>query len=301
MDNHAVIDLGSNTFHIVIYNFSKSPFEVVFRKRVYVFLSEEGVQKIGLEAYQRGLTSLAQFHKFAKKYKVKTTKIVGTATLRSASNGITFINDVKKLFDWNIDLITGDQEAAYISRGIQLSKPPTQGNSLIMDIGGGSVEFIMLNNGVIRYQKSYPIGISILYNNYHKSEPISQEQRNDLKLLLKQHLSDLLSFIKANPIDRLIGASGTFEVFKMMNLSTPYNEFCNWVQKDDYHIISNQITKMTLIERLDDSRVPENRAKHITVALLLIDFVLDHVQPDRLMISDFALKEGLIAENKSNF
>ena len=298
MDNHAVIDLGSNTFHIVIYNFNQSPFEVIFRKREYVFLSEKGVAKIGLDAYNRGLTTLKYFHQLTIEYQVKTIQIVGTATLRNASNGPDFVLRIKKEYNWDIDLITGHQEAAYIAQGIQLSAPPSKGNSLIIDIGGGSVEFIMLNNNEIIFQKSYPIGISILYNNFHKSEPISKDYIESLQSFIRKQLSDLFIFIKDHPVDRLIGASGTFEVFKMMSLISRYNEHCNWVSKVDYHSVSKRITKMTLSERIDDPSIPDNRAKHIAVALLLIDFVLDNVQPDRLMISDFALKEGLISANK---
>ena len=67
MDNHAVVDLGSNTFHILIYNFTEAPFKVVFRKRVYVFLSEEGVERIGDNAFvNRPQIWHHDIHRYAK-------------------------------------------------------------------------------------------------------------------------------------------------------------------------------------------------------------------------------------------
>ena len=301
MGNQAIIDLGSNTFHIVIYNFEESPFKVVFRKRVYVFLSEKGVQKIGDEAYARGIATLTEFYDLANIHNVTNTKIVGTATLRNASNGVAFQKQVSDAFDWHIDLITGDQEAAYIAQGVRLSAPPDKGNSLIMDIGGGSVEFILVHDGEIQYQQSFPIGISILYNEFHKSEPIKTSDIQNAYAFLQNHLEGLIDLVKTKPIDRLIGASGTFEIFKKMGLSEPYNTYCHWLAINKYQDISAIVTAMDLDQRMEDPRVPKNRAQHVVVAFLLIDFVIDQIQPDRLMISDFALKEGVISENISNF
>lgn len=299
--NYAVIDLGSNTFHILIYQLKDQSFITVHKEREYVFLSEAGVKKIGEQAFSRGLETLHTFHELCMKHTVQKVKIIGTATLRSASNGPLFCDIIKDKYGWDIDLITGDQEAQYIYQGILLSRPPLNGLNLIMDIGGGSVEFIILNKEEPLFMQSFPVGISILQSKFHKTEPITSTEIIHTNMFLSKQLEPLAKFIKYNPIKRLIGASGSFELLKLLKLTEDYNEYCSWVTKEDYQRVATEITRLTYEERLSYPGLPEKRAKHIVVALALIDFVLDMTQPNQIMISDYAVKEGVIYEHLRNF
>jgi exopolyphosphatase/guanosine-5'-triphosphate,3'-diphosphate pyrophosphatase len=109
-----------------------------------------------------------------KKHHVKKVRAIGTAALRSAENGQEFIQEVEKLTGITINQISGDEEARLISEGVRLAFPMDEEPVLIMDVGGGSVEYIICNRDEIFWKQSFNIGISVLYNKFHKTEPISE-------------------------------------------------------------------------------------------------------------------------------
>ncbi len=299
-NNYAVIDLGSNTFHVLIFSFEEDPFRLLYRNREYVFLSEKGVKTIGDEAFHRGMNCLGEFHKTCESYNVSAVKIVGTETLRKASNGPQFLKEVNDRFGWSIELVSGQQEAALITEGIKLSGAHTQDTDLIMDIGGGSVEFVVIQNTEVLFSESFPIGLSILKNTFHHNEPMNVVEKEQMYNFVQKSLHSLLSFIKNKNIDSIIGASGSFEVLTSLTQSTTLNNHCVEVDLVYTATIIEDISGLNYDERLGYNGLPNSRAKHMVVALQLIKAVIDMVKPKRLIVSDFALKEGVIANWRNN-
>ncbi len=299
-NNYAVIDLGSNTFHLLIFSLEEHPFHLIHRHREYVFLSEKGVQSIGKEAYQRGIKCLQGFYDTCKSHGVKKVKIIGTETLRKASNGAQFLSDVYDQFRWTIQLVSGIEEAALITEGIKLSGAHTQGTDLIMDIGGGSVEFIVIQNSEVLFTESYPIGLSILKNLFHNSEPMKSVEKEELNLHIETVLQSLLNFIQNHKINNIIGASGSFEVLTSLTKTIPHNSHCVLVDLGFTQTIIEDISKLNYEERLGYKGLPHSRAKHMVVALQLIKTILNIVKPKGLVVSEFALKEGVIASWNKN-
>jgi len=293
----AVIDLGTNTFHLLIAEQSDSEvFTEVHRQRFFVKLAEEGIETIGEAPIQRGLQALKTFRKTLDNLGVKKVKALGTAALRTASNGPAFIKRVKEEFDIQIELIDGNREAELIFKGTVLAVPFKSENYLIMDIGGGSVEFIIANKDKVCWAQSFPIGVAVLYKKFHKVEPISQQAIKDVNVFINSFLTPLYQALIQFPVTTLVGASGTFDVLEFILAKNQSFQHHAFVKVKDFQPLYELLLKSTKEERFKMKDVPDTRADMIVVAVLLIDFILQKTKIEDIIVSNFALKEGVLSE-----
>lgn len=295
-DRIGIIDLGSNTFHILIVDMEgRANFKIVHKERSFVGLAAKGLDNLSLEAMDKGLNTLTKFKSLLHDYDVSRYVVTGTAALRSAKNRALFINTVRDQLGLEIEVIDGKREAELIFKGISLIHP-MEGNHLIMDIGGGSVEFILVQNGKNVWSKSSNIGVGVLHSKFHKSEPIANTEISEIKSFLNSELKDLKAIAQDLKIETLIGASGSFEVVESMNgKNISPNKISN-VSLNEYRKVSTKIINASIGERSQMKGLPVSRVKLIVVAMVLIDVVIKMINPEKIMISPFALKEGLLSE-----
>ena len=110
-ENIAVLDLGTNSFHLLIAKLEEHGFEELLKKKVFVQLAEFGLDHIPKEKFDLAIQVIEKFKDYLEEYDVKEFRIYGTAGLRSADNGQHFMDYVKENFDFDIQLISGDREA----------------------------------------------------------------------------------------------------------------------------------------------------------------------------------------------
>jgi len=295
--SYGVIDLGTNTFHLLIIE--KTPdgkFQEIFRKRVFVKLASEGIDTIGTAPFQRGLDALLDFSKTLKKYSVKNIRAIGTAALRTASNGADFVQLILQKTGIQIELIDGKEEARLIYQGVKQAFPIGKKKVLIMDIGGGSVEFIIANKSEIQWSQSFPIGVAVLFKSFHKSDPISTTEIQQIIDYLTQMLRPLFIALEAHSVDQLIGASGTFDVLELFLAEENKSSLYSTIPIPSYGHFSKKIIHTTFSERLALQRLPDSRADLIVVALVLIDFIIETTNVSTIITSAYAMKEGILAE-----
>jgi len=291
-----IIDLGSNTFHLLIVDFlDNKSFKEVKKARSFVGLAEDGIENLSQKAMDKGLEALASFKSILESHNVSHIKVTGTAALRSAKNKDTFIRAVKENLGFDIEVINGDREADLIFKGVSLLHPIND-NHVIMDIGGGSVEFIVVNKGANIWSRSYNIGVGVLHNKFHKTEPIAKSEVTDLVAFLQSELKEFKEIINNVNIDSLIGASGSFEVVESMNGNLISTEKISEVSLEDYWRVSSRVIDASYEERGEMKGLPSSRVKLIVVAMILIDVVIQMINPKKILISPFALKEGLLSE-----
>lgn len=296
MNNFAVLDLGTNTFHLLIVKKTPTLWDEIYRKRVFVNIASGGIDTLSAECYNRGIETVLQFQNKLEEFDVEEVRVFGTAALRTASNGSTFCTEVKQRTGLEIHIIDGKREAELISKGTKAVVDMSRGNYLIMDIGGGSVEFILIRNEQDEYAQSFPIGITSLYNELPHGEPISQSEINRINQYLSDQLKPLIEKIKNLTIEGLVGASGSYEVLeKILSGSIAKNKASCFEINQILEQIA-KIIRMDLNERLSDPNIPEQRAKLLVVAVLLMKYVISITTVNQLIISPFALKEGALIE-----
>lgn len=295
----AVIDLGTNTFHLLIADILPAGrIEEVYRERRYVKLASEGIATIGAAPFKRGLDALNHFRSILDDYNCQSLTAIGTAALRTASNGPAFLATAKEEADIDIRLIPGDEEARLITRGVLSALPPLKERVLIMDIGGGSTEFIIAGGDGVHWRQSFPLGVSVLSNGFHDSDPISQEETLRLNAFLTTETQPLADALRQYPTHHLAGAAGTFDVLAdvLRDPQAPLHPNSHALTLIGLGRLHQQIVKATLKERLAMEGVPEQRADMIVVAMILIQFILNLAGIERITVSDWAMKEGILLE-----
>jgi len=296
MNTIGIIDLGSNTFHLLIAKVtSPQEFEEVYKEAFFVKLASEGIEKIGDKPFQKGIEIMVHFAEKCKDLQVSEIKAMGTATLRRAENASFFIQQVYEKTGIEVAVISGEEEALLIAGGVHLAIPFIKEKVLIMDIGGGSVEFIISEGETIFWSKSFPLGISILYNYFHKKDPISEDEIDNLIRFLDESLVDLMDILRVHKVDHLVGASGTFDVLEdFLSDMSIKNKYASTVSVAYVFPILDEIIKKSLAERLEYKEIPETRAEMIVAAMVLIKFILTAGNFSSLTYSSFAMKEGIL-------
>jgi exopolyphosphatase/guanosine-5'-triphosphate,3'-diphosphate pyrophosphatase len=294
----AVIDLGTNTFHLLIAEpHEEGRFAEVVRDRAFVKLAENGIQRIGEAPFARGLSTLHRFADHLHNHQASRVRALGTAALRTAENGPEFIQTVLTETGIQIELIDGREEARLIHQGVSLALGgQANGRYLVMDIGGGSVEFIIADERQVYWAESFPVGVAVLYRNFHHSDPLSVQEREQLRLFLRSMLAPLAIALARYPVSSLVGAAGTFDVIEALLSTARLTPHASRIDLNRYHAFSLEISSAKLAQRAAMPGIPADRVDMIAVALVLVDVVLEMARIETLDVSAFSLKEGVLSE-----
>lgn len=299
----AVIDLGTNTFNLLIAErLPNCTFKKIFNTKIAVKLGEGTINSgyIADAPFQRGISALRQYQQYLLDYNVEHTYAFATSAIRSASNGNEFVVHAKKVAGISITVIDGNEEADLIYHGNKMAINMTHSVSLIMDIGGGSTEFILANHDTIFWKQSYLLGAARLLEKFKLSDPVTNPEIILFNSYLKQELQSLLDAVKIHQPIELIGSSGAFDSVVDIIAGKFNSEGLNDIQTEydidlnQYHKISEMIKKSTLKERYHISGLIDMRVDMIVISVLLIDFILKELNLNKMRVSTFSLKEGVI-------
>lgn len=297
----AFIDLGTNTFHLLIVEVPSKKIHEKLSDAARLGAGGINQQIITPEAIERATKVLREFKELADQHGIMPENIIATATsaVRNATNGVVFTNRVKQETGISILVISGDEEATLIYEGVQQAIRIDQ-PSLIVDIGGGSVEFIIANPEGVLWQQSFEIGGQRLMELFMKTDPISAKAIERLNTYFLENLLDLTNAIHQYKPTTLIGSSGSFD---SLNAIYQLKEFGTLPPTDvigfDYPIEAfkaayEQLVFRNRTERMQIAGMVELRVDMIVVAVCLIRFLIETYRIPSIKISSYALKEGLM-------
>lgn len=299
MEKTAVIDLGTNTFHLLVVVPSKEgSFIELHRERIFVKLAEEGIECIGEAPFNRGLAAMRHFKVILDSLEINEVKAYGTAALRTASNAKLFVQQIKAETDIEVAIIDGDKEAHLIYRGVKQVVNFGAEKGLIMDIGGGSVEFILANQNGVIWSQSFPIGVAVLTHQFHQEDPIPKSAITALHHFLDTTLQPLHEVLKLHKVDRLIGASGTFDVLEATLVKPAKKVLSSSFPAKHFAPLYERIVSTSQEERIQMPDIPDSRTELIVSALILIQYILELTKVTEVVVSAYAMKEGAIAQNR---
>ncbi len=303
----AVLDLGTNTFNLLIAELLDGKMRAIVRTREVVKLGEGGLaeNRITSTAFERGIRAIANHLETIRQHDCKSIKAVATSGIRSTSNGQEFIDAVFDKFQLNIEVIDGNREAELIYKGVQLCSPISE-NSLIMDIGGGSTEFIVANSDGPIWKQSFKLGASRLKETFRPENPISEGTMEKIREHFKLELKDLEDALEKTPCHILLGSSGSFDTFAEMELHrTNRMELFEKAQSlpidmNEFNNSYSFLIQSTLEERLNTPGIIPMRADMIVISGLLTQYVIEMAEIKSILLSKHALKEGLMSEMMIN-
>ena len=302
----AILDLGTNTFNLLISETSiDNRLSVIHTCKEPVKLGKGGIHKglITDEAMERGFSAIAKLMEKSAGFNPEKIYAFATSAIRDASNGRIFINEVQKRFDIYIILIPGEREAEMIYKGVRQSVQLDDKPVMILDIGGGSNEFIIGNKYKIFWKHSFNLGMARMLEFFPPSDPIKVKEIRELENYYDRELKDLYAVVSEFKPVTLIGASGSFETFfALLNHSMPEKYPClianprHEIYLEDFFSLNEKLLASTIEERSNMPGMEPVRVEMIIFATIFVNLVIRKCNIKTLIQSDYALKEGVIAE-----
>jgi len=301
----AVVDCGSNTFNLLVADANAAGWTTVFKNKLPVKLGAGGYDshQILESRFIRGLDALLSYRHTMDNYGVQKVYAFATSALRDATNGTDFIQKADQLFAIPIHLIDGNREAELIFGGVQQAVALDSHNSLIMDIGGGSTEFIIGNKDGIVWKKSYQLGVSRLHDQIQPGDRMNHDSTSHLRKILVDSLGELKEALAQYPCKRLIGSSGSFDTLldlfrhaaREVDISRK-PDLSNEIPLTAFPAIHAWLMGSTYQQRMSHAAIPAIRAELMPLSSYLVKYVLELHSFDKLMHSAYALKEGAMQE-----
>ena len=290
----AIIDIGTNTFNLLIAEHCFGDIKKLYSTKRAVALGMGGITQgiITQSAIERALIALHEFEKIISGYDVDQIKLIAPSAVREASNANEFINRVKEELGREVQVIDGKEEAQLIYKGVSLChtvKEPL----MIMDIGGGSTEFIQVNIEGIENLTSFKIGVSRLYQTFPCSDPFTKKDVETIERFLNINTS---GFFADKFIDVLIGSSGTFETFYELIHGKPFPDSNQSVgiDVDPFLEAIDELIFSSQKERDQNDFIIPIRKKMAPFAAVKTRWVIRQLQVKKVFISPYSLKEGAI-------
>lgn len=297
----AVIDLGTNTFHLLIASIEKKSHEIIHRERKAVKIGEKGINKgeITAEAWDRALKALNEFKATITERKIQKIFATATSAIRNANNGQALVDEIKNQTGIEIEIISGAREAELIHLGASKALDFGTEKNLIMDIGGGSIEFIIADRTTTYWMRSFEVGGQRLVERFHRTDPISSNEIEELHTFFNDELKSLVSVCEEYKPTTLVGCSGTFDTLsdiycEQHNIERDLNAteypFDNIAFKDIY----KKLITLNREQRLNIPGMIEMRVDMIVVACELINYIITNFELKSIRVSGYALKEGIL-------
>ncbi|XOV67352.1 MAG: hypothetical protein ACFHU9_17185 [Fluviicola sp.] len=288
----AIIDLGTNTFNLLIGEIVDGKLCVAHSSKEAVMLGMGGIthNKIADDAMLRAKNTLLRFKEIANDHGVENIIGFGTSAMRGAENVEEILNWAEYEQDLDVRVISGEVEAQLIYAGVRLLHPFDE-TGMIMDIGGGSNEFILADSSGVNEAQSFNIGVSRLYQMMGEPEVLTPEIRKKVDDFFERETD---GFFNDKKVAHLIGASGSFETLYEMIYEERYPEKPEMIELPMYKVqgVINWSLSASLQERMDNPWIIPMRKRMLPFAAYSILWVMKKLKTEKLSICPYSLKEG---------
>ena len=301
------IDIGTNSMRLLIADYENNKIK---NRKKYINTTRigKGVDKEGYiteEALERNLKALKDFSDKCVQEKCEKVYCMGTSALRDSKNGQYFVDRAKELTNIDVKIICGQEESNLGFMGVLEG---TEGNKkddiLVMDIGGGSTEFIVGNEDGIKFSKSENVGALRMTEKFITTDPISDEEFNNMTKFIEDTISSTLEKLKSMHISKLVGIGGAITSLSAINqqleiysMEKVHNSV---VTKKELEKILQNLKNMTLNDKKTIKGLQPKRADIITAGVKILHIVMENLEFEEIMISEYDNLEGLICQNSKN-
>ncbi|NOQ15254.1 MAG: exopolyphosphatase [Methyloprofundus sp.] len=290
----AAVDLGSNSFHMIVCSINKGQLKTIDRLKEMVRLASGLNHKNVLDepTQQRALACLQRFGQRIQNFPQNNVRIVGTNTLRTAKNADQFLLKAEKAIGYPIHIISGIEEARLIYQGVAHSLQSNANRRLVMDIGGGSTEYIIGTNSQPSQKESLRMGCVTVSNRFFADGEISPQRFQKATIYVNQQLRSYKNLFNHKNWEEAIGASGSIRAIRKVLLATEWSPggiTPEGLEKLKKHVLNCKNTSEIDLPELD----PERRPVFIG-GLVILYATFKTLNITTMSVSDGALREGLI-------
>ena len=304
----AAIDVGTNSTHMLVasVDVALSTFSIDLAEKSNTRLGERDPDtgELTPEAMARGLESLRHFRELALSHQVEQVVVAATSAVREAPNGRDFLQRIKDELDLDVDLVSGPEEARLIYLGVLSGMPFGDRPHLVLDIGGGSTELILADGRDARALTSTRVGAVRLQRDFVKDDPIPPHRRSFLQAFIQGSLEPAVDKVhrRIKPGEKpvLVATSGTAMAIGALAASEddrpPLKLHGYRVSKQRLNRVVDRIAVMTPEQRRGLAAINDRRAEIIVPGSLILQTTMQMLDVDELVLSERALREGLIVD-----
>jgi exopolyphosphatase/guanosine-5'-triphosphate,3'-diphosphate pyrophosphatase len=301
----ASIDIGSNTLRLLIAEKTETGFVPIWRDREIVRLGRGFYPDrcISPETIEAALRVLKRFKSRIDEQGACPVRSAATGVLREARNVRSFLKRVQEEIGLEITVISGQEEAGVMAAGVLSAIKPGLGKGCFFDIGGGSTEFVFLDQGEMQDRVSLPLGVVGLTERFLASDPPAAGESEDLIACCQKILRKNLS--KSDKLEFLVGTAGTVTTLaamvKGLSVYDPDQINGTILTRELLSKLARNLSGLPQAEKAQLPGLDPGRADIIFSGLLLVLEILDVFSKDDFQVSDAGLLEGLLLEKGSAF
>lgn len=295
------IDIGTNSMRLLIGDYIDGKVE---HRRKFINTTRIGqdVDKDGYiseEAIKRNIEALKQFSNICKEENCEHVYSMGTSALRDSTNGHEFVELAKQEVGIDVEIISGEEESNLGFRGV-LEGLENDDDILVIDIGGGSTEFIIGDKEGIKFVKSENVGALRMTEKFLKSDPINEDEFKETSVFIENEINDTLNYIKEKRIKKLVGIGGTITSLSAMNQELEIYSMekihNSKICKKDIETILQSLKNMTLSDKKRLKGLQPKRADIITAGVKILDIIMEKLEIEDIVVSEYDNLEGLMCQ-----
>lgn len=295
----AVIDLGTNTFNLAVGEILHGRLFLHHTAMRVVLLKREGLpgSELAEAAWLRASKAVEELLTEAKAAGASEVLATGTSALRNAVQANAWIAEMQFKFGLQVQLVSGTEEARLIWRGAAAAGALAN-DALLVDIGGGSVEFVHANQNHIHWLQSIEMGMARAQQAVPWSDPIQQLEIEAVRLWFLNQLEPVFLYARCQNINRLVGAAGAFDTLYSLHSGDLVLPTLGFVPREEVLRWTYQLLGLSRADRAALPGMPPMRVDMQLYALLLMEQLLLHFRHvPGITTTSWALREGaLVAE-----
>lgn len=296
---NAIIEIGTNSLKFLVVRLDEE-LEVVLDETSITRLGEGYVQTqlISEPAFQRNLNEIEKCIIRAKKLGCANINIYGTMIFRRANNGKEIVQRIKVATGLSVEILSGEEEAEYSYLAAIKTLGLSNKDILVIDTGGGSIEFIFGSGEMINYAKSLDVGAVTLTDKFNL---VNQVESSVLDQCNEYLASEWNQINYRNHLDMIIGIGGTVTTISaIIQKLVPYKADKvqgSIINLEDIIKLQNTLASKNLAEKQNISGLSPKRADIILGGVIIIKSILEHYEANKILVCDRGLRYGLALKN----
>ncbi|KGQ46068.1 exopolyphosphatase [Gallibacterium anatis] len=300
MKEIAVVDLGSNSFHMIVARIVNGSIQILSRLKQKVQLAEglDQNQILSQQAMDRGIACLALFSERLQGFPAENVQVIGTYTLRRALNSDQFLQQAARVFPYKINIISGQQEAKLIYAGVSHTQPE-KGRKLVIDIGGGSTEMVIGDDFTPLIAESRHMGCVSFAKRFFKDGVISKQRFQQAKQCALEKIEDLAWEYRQLGWDSALGSSGTIKTVSEVLLALHFKD--GLITLERLNDLIERTLKVTHFTQLHLPGLHHNRIDVFVPGLAILVALFETFQIKSMRYSDGAVREGVMYNFEDKF
>jgi len=299
----AAIDVGTNSIHLVIVNVNPATgrFRILDREKEMVRLGKgtADMQSLSRSAMDRGIETLRRYKRIADAAGAPV-RAVATSAVREARNQRAFIRRARSETGIDVEIISGVEEARLIYLGVLQALPVFNKQILLVDIGGGSSEFLVARKRTIQYDNSLKLGSIRLTERFFRRGEVTKGSLTECREFIKGSLNPVSRAVERFDAGMAVGSSGTIQSIAMMiqrskegQVPCSMNAFV-FTRKELRKITERVTGARSMAQRMKIPGLDPRRADIIVAGVLIMEQVFEELEIEQMVVSEFALREGII-------